>query len=57
MNAKDIAYIAVVVSVCIAIKFSELSLSTIIALNGTLLGFMFTYVLPIGLHIKCVYFS
>jgi hypothetical protein len=57
INYKDIAYIAITIGICVAIKFSGMTLTTILMLNGTLIGFLITYALPIGLHIKCVFFS
>jgi hypothetical protein len=48
---------AIAICICVAVKFSGLPLTAILALNGTLLSFVFTYVLPIGLLIKCVYFK
>lgn len=29
----------------------------IIELNGSIISFFFIYVIPVGLHVKCVYFT
>jgi uncharacterized membrane protein len=55
MNAKDIAYIATLVVICIVVSLLKVSLTTILALNGTIIGFAFTYVLPISLHARCIF--
>lgn len=57
MNYKDWIYIGVVVLICFGVKISGMSLETILALNGTIFGFFFIYLLPISLHVKCVFFS
>jgi hypothetical protein len=57
MTIRDVAYIATIVLVCIGVKFSNVSLTTILTINGTILGFACIYVLPIGLHVKCIFFT
>lgn len=43
--------------ICLAVNFLGLSLKMILAINGTLFCFLFIYVLPISIHVKCVYFT
>jgi hypothetical protein len=57
MNVKDWLYIGIVILICFGVKISKISLETILALNGTFFGFFFIYMLPIGLHVKCVFFT
>lgn len=56
MTWKDIVYILVTVSISLAINLSDLSITTILSINGTIFGFLFIYLLPISIHVKCTFF-
>lgn len=50
-------YIVVAVGICVGVNFSGLSLKIILAINGTVFGFLFIYFLPVALHVKCVFYT
>ena len=49
-------YVGITIFVSLIIKLTNLSADIIIELNGSIISFIFVYFIPIGLHIKCVYF-
>lgn len=51
------AYIVLVVGICLAIDLSGVPLNTILAINGTVFGFLFIYFMPISIYVKCNFFS
>lgn len=57
VSFKDIAYILLVVGICLAIDLSGVPLSTILSINGTVFGFLFIYFMPISIYVKCYYFA
>ena len=45
------------VGICFLIGIFKISISDIIDINGAVIGFFFIYLIPVILHIKCLYFS
>ena len=50
-------YVGVTILVCLVIKLTSLSAEVLIELNGSIISFIFVYIIPIGLHVKCVYLT
>lgn len=48
---------AATIFISLVIRLTEVKASIIIELNGSIVSFFFIYLIPIGLHLKCVYFS
>ena len=57
VTIKDIICVFVIITVCLLIKLTNVSITVIIELNGAIVSFFFIYLIPIGLHIKCIYFT
>jgi sodium-coupled neutral amino acid transporter 9 len=57
VNFKEVVYVAATIFISLVIRLTEIKASIIIELNGSIVSFFFLYLIPIGLHLKCVYFS
>jgi hypothetical protein len=54
---KEVIYTGLIILLCLIIKLTKLSAETLIELNGSVIAFIFIVVIPVSLHIKCVYFT
>jgi hypothetical protein len=54
---SEIIYFLFVVGVCFVVGFFKVNIDDIIDINGAVVGFLFIYMIPAVLHIKCLYFS
>ena len=57
MTFKEVVYVAATILISLIIRLTEVRAEVLIELNGSIVSFFFIYVIPIGLHLKCVYFS
>ena len=57
VKATEVAYYCAIMSLVLLCGVARLPLNTIISLNGAVLSFIFIYVLPCAMHVKCLYFS
>lgn len=48
------AYIAASMLLYVGINFFGMTLKTMLAVNGSVFGFLFIYVLPSVVHLKCI---
>ena len=48
---------AATIFISLIIRLTQIKAEILIEINGSIVSFFFIYVIPIGLHIKCVYFS
>lgn len=46
-----------VVGICFVVGIFKVNIDDIIDINGAVIGFLFIYLIPAVLHIKCLYFS
>ena len=42
---------------CLGIWVSKIKITTLVELNGSVIGFLYIFLIPIAVHIKCVYFT
>lgn len=42
--------------ITIGVYFAQVSIDTIIEINGAVVGFFFIYFIPAAMHFKCLYF-
>ena len=42
---------------CLVLYMSNIKLVTVIEINGSIVGFLFVFLIPIGVHWKCRFFS
>lgn len=54
---KEILYIVIVIGISLGVFMSGINLDTIFSLNGAVLGYLYIIVLPIVVHLKCIYFD
>mgnify|MGYP003683618177 CR=1 FL=1 len=47
----------VTIGICLGLELAGITVELIIDINGAVISFFFIYVIPISLHIKCVYFT
>ena len=45
------------IGICLIIGVFKVSITDIININGSVIGFLFIYFMPALLHVKCMYFS
>ena len=57
MTFKEVIYVGATILVCLVIRLTNVSAEILIELNGSIVSFFFIYVIPISIHLKCVYFS
>lgn len=57
INYKEIIYVSCFIIICVVISILRISMRELIDINGAFLGFVFIYLIPSLLHIKCMYFS
>lgn len=48
---------AATIFISLIIRLTKIKAEILIEINGSIVSFFFIYVIPIGLHLKCVYFS
>jgi hypothetical protein len=53
----EIIYFLAYGAICFVVAYFKISISSIIDINGAVIGFFFIYLIPAVLHIKCLYFS
>ncbi len=53
---KDRVYASILILLFCVVNTAGISIEVILAANGTALGFLFVYAMPIFIHIKCQYF-
>ena len=54
---KEVLYVGATILISLIIRLTKIRAEILIELNGSIVSFFFIYVIPIGLHLKCVYFS
>jgi hypothetical protein len=52
-----VVYVAATIFISLIIRLTKIKAEILIEINGSIVSFFFIYVIPIGLHLKCVYFS
>lgn len=57
VHIGEIIYFLLIIGLCFTVGILEVNISDIIDINGAVVGFLFIYLLPAVLHIKCLYFS
>lgn len=57
VSFREVVYTGLVILLCLIIKLTSLTVDTLIELNGSVISFIFITVIPVGLHLKCVYFT
>lgn len=57
ITISEILYFLLVVGVCFIVGIFKVNIDDIIDINGAVIGFLFIYLIPAVLHIKCLYFS
>ena len=57
ISVNETIYVSVTILLGLVIKLTDISVDVIIEINGGIISFFFIYVVPIGLHLKCRYFS
>ena len=50
-------YIILVLLLCFCFYISDVNLISIFALNGAVIGYIFVFVLPIWVHLKCIWYD
>jgi hypothetical protein len=50
-------FIVILIGVTVVVNLTGLSIDVIIELNGGVVGFFYVYLLPAGLHFKCLYYN
>ena len=53
----ELAYYCSFFALQLVISLSKVRLGTIIQINGAVLAFCFIYLLPVLMHVRCLYFS
>lgn len=51
----EIIYIFVIVSFAVMVYALGINLQTIFVINGTIIGYLYVFVVPIWMHFKCVW--
>ena len=54
---KEILYVGVNIGICLLFKLIGINVDILVELNGSVLGFLFAYLIPVSIHIKCKYFT
>ena len=57
VNIYEVVYITLVVALSFVVGILQVDISDIIDINGAVIGFFFIYLIPVVLHIKCLYFA
>ena len=57
MNIPEIILVICVVGVSMGVFFGNVSIESLIEINGAIIGFFFIYLLPAMMHAKCLYFT
>ena len=56
-NTKEIIYILVFVLVSYLVYISGINLQALISFNGAVVGYSYVIVIPIWIHLKCVWYD
>ena len=56
-NPKEVFYILFFVGVCYALFASGTNLQALISFNGAVVGYSYVIVIPIWIHLKCVWYD
>ena len=56
INIWEIVYIVFLLGLCILLAAIRVNIDVIIIINGAVLGFVFVYLLPVMIHVRCLYF-
>ena len=46
----------ILIGITVGIFFGKVKISTLIEINGAILGFFFIYLLPAAMHFVCLYY-
>lgn len=57
MSLKEIVYFVLVIGICLFAKIMNLRAPTIIELNGSIICFIEIYLIPIVIHLKCIWWD
>lgn len=57
VSFKEVIYAGIVILICLIVKLTSISAETLIELNGSVISFIFIVIIPVGIHVKCVYFT
>jgi len=56
-NMREIIYILVFVLVSYLVYISGINLQALISFNGAVVGYSYVIVIPIWIHLKCVWYD
>ena len=56
-NVKEIIYVLVFVLVSYLVYISGINLQALISFNGAVVGYSYVIVIPIWIHLKCVWYD
>jgi hypothetical protein len=56
-NCNEIIYILFFIGVCYAFYISGINLQALISFNGAVVGYSYVIVIPIWIHLKCVWYD
>ena len=57
ITRKEVVYIVVFMATAAWVFNSGIHLSTLFSLNGALLGYVYIILIPIYMHLKCIYYD
>lgn len=57
ISIGEIIYITIVVAICYSIYKFKISLSLIIDISGSIIGYLFAIFIPIWIHLKCLHYD
>ena len=56
-NFREIMYILFFVLICLLVYLSGIHLQALISFNGAVVGYSYVIVIPIWIHLKCVWYD
>ena len=57
LSLKEMIYIMAILLVNFGSFVSGVSMSTVFALNGAVVGFLYVIMIPIWIHLKCIWYD
>lgn len=57
ISLREVLYILAIVAASYGIYVSNLNLITIFAFNGAVIGYTYVFIIPIWIHLKCIWFD
>lgn len=52
---QESAVVVVAMGICFIISLFNVQLSVLLAINGSLVAFFYTYLVPVYIHLRCYY--